>query len=185
MVANKETPEYGMIPYCEVDGIRTFSDSFIMELYDRMVEEGTVEVTLYSGNITTREEYLKAIKYGLNKLWIVLKDDELVGMIWLNNFADRSADIHACMFKDAWGRYTVGPSKYALNQLLNTPNAEGEYTLDTLVGKIPVENQHMVRFSKKVGMSVVGIIPMAMYNGKTGKSVDCVITYINRTAGME
>jgi len=48
-----------ILTYCETDGIKTFRDSFIMGLYDRMVKDGTAKTVFYAGHVTTRDHFFK------------------------------------------------------------------------------------------------------------------------------
>ncbi len=103
-----------IIPYTEVDGIKTFRDSDILDLYGRMVKDGTADTVFYEGTVSTREEFLASIKNRGTLLFILKVDDKIVGFTWLNRFENRTAHNHFVAFSEVWGKETVEIGKETL-----------------------------------------------------------------------
>ena len=90
-----------VIPYIEVNGIRTFKDSEICNLYLSMLARS--ENIFTDGTVRNCEEFLEMFKYGTNLLYVMLCDRKPAGFAFLNNFTPKTAYGHFCIFKEYWG----------------------------------------------------------------------------------
>jgi len=167
-------------PYAEYDGIRTFTDSAILGFYDRMVDEGTAEVVFSDGEINNRQQFLAAMKYGGNALYIVMLGDEAAGVVWLNRFKSKTCYVHFCAFTKFWGKGSVDMGRCAIKQVLDMRDNAANYCFDTLLGLIPCANVHAIKWLKKVGLREVGVIPNALWNQPLKKSEDGLLLYLTR-----
>ena len=167
------------IPYTEVDGIRNFPDSYLKCLFERMQTEKLIGKVFYDGNVQTAEDFLDMMKYGQNKLFMIFMGNELAGIVWLNNFQRRSANIHFCLFKNAWGKESVSIGKAILKEFLYMKDSQG-YVFDVLIGETPANNRLAVKWIHESGMTVVGEIPNATWDYTIEKSIPSVISYAVR-----
>lgn len=169
-----------IIPYVEYDGMRTYSDTFICEIYNLMEKEGTVQVVFSDGEINSASGFLSAMKYGTNALYFVELQNEIAGIIWLNRFKSKTCYVHFCAFQKYWGAGSVEIGRSAISQVLEMKNVDGDYALDTLLGLIPCNNIPAIKWLKKVGLQEIGVIPMALWNQNTEKSEDGLLLCLTR-----
>jgi len=91
-----------LIPYTEVDGIRTMSDSFLMELFMRTRDEGSDEYVFYDGPMDF-STFVALFKTPGNFLFLIRADGDVVGYVWLNGWKEYTATAHFCFFKSIRG----------------------------------------------------------------------------------
>jgi hypothetical protein len=177
--------EIKLLPYTAIDGIPTFTDSFIRGLYQRMAEEDLAEATFYDGTIRDAEGFLSAMKFGKNQFYVIAYKRETVGCVWLNNFQIRSAECHFCFFSNLSGRETIEVGQHIITEIVNMETVNGEPVFDVIVGITPTNNLAAIRFCRRLGFGIVGTMPHAVYDAKVGKSVEAQICYIERGYGKE
>lgn len=175
-----------LIQYCEIDGVYNFPDSWIKSLFSRIREERLLSKAFYEGDVQTSDEFLQAMKHGTNRLFIIYrdqpkdpKDREILGITWLNGFRKRSAYMHQCLFRNAWGKESPEIGKAILDQLLHLSDSRG-YVFDVLIGLTPANNRLAVTWLQKVGLNIIGEIPDAAWDNKLGKSIPALISYAQR-----
>jgi len=156
-----------IIPYTELDGIRSFRDSEIMSFYDRMVSDEIADLVFLEGTVKSREDFLRIMRYGNNLLYALYNGEELCGLTWLNRFEHRSARLHFCFFGNAWGKLSRDLAKYALRKLIALQDTEGNYLWDVFIGLIPSFNKQAINFALDCGGVLVGEIPNAIWNDIT------------------
>jgi len=150
----------------------------IMGLYKRTETEGTCETVFCDGSINSKEEFLFAMKYGENELYVVA-ENTIKGFVWLNRFESRLARIHFCFFKEAWGD-TVRLGKFINSTLINMKDKDGEFLLDMILGYLPTSNRKTLSFLKRIGGQVVGEIPFGVWNKYKQKSESAIVLYYTR-----
>ena len=167
-----------VIPYLEFDGIRTFRDSDIMELYTRMEKDGTAPTVFSDGAINNADEFLAIMKNGNNMLYVIFVDGERSGVIWLNRFEARFARCHWCLFSNQWGEHSVEIGRYTLQTIIRDKAPDGSYFQDMLMGIIPSSNKRAIEYCEKCGGTIQGEIPFAALS--EGKSVSGTVIYYTR-----
>lgn len=170
---------FSMMPYTEVDGIRTATDSDIKKLFTRTEKDGLVRVVFYEGSINSSCEFLAMAKSNTTLFYILIDGIETVGYTWLNRFENHTARIHFCFFKEYWGK-ADDFAKYVLDKLLSMTGKNGDILFDLLTGFIPEWNTHAIKFALKCGAHTHGVIPNAIYNDASGKSENAVFLYYLR-----
>jgi len=164
-----------IVPYVEVDGIRTFQDSTIIGLFERVVSDGIFDTIFYEGTVDSKEAFLTMMKGNGAILYLLLIEKEIIGFVWLNRFEGKTAHLHFCTFKNTWGTgKNVGIGRFTLRQLINMG------CFDLFVGWLPVWNTHAINFVKACGAKTAGIIPNAVFNSKSGKSEPAEFIYLTR-----
>jgi len=170
-----------LLPYTEINGIRTLRDSDIVALYEKIISDGMKDVVFSDGEIANAFDFLTAMKYGNNKLFVVLADEEWAGVLWLNRFKSKTAHAHFCGFSSFWGKNTVDIGKKAINEVLHMKNGDNnEYLFDTLLGLIPVANIVAIKWVKKIGFIEVGVIPNGLWNEPMKHSEDGMLLCLTR-----
>ena len=168
-----------LLPYTEVDGIRTVPDSDMKRLFERTVDDDLDKIVFYEGTIQTADEFLKAMKYGDILFYILMVDNKTVGYTWLNRFENHTARQHFCVFKEFWGQ-SVDLGKRVLSIFLDMKDKDENYIFDLLTGFVPAWNARAIQFSQKCGGKTHGIIPNAIWNQEQQKSEDAVFIYYTR-----
>lgn len=167
---------FTILPYTEVDGIRTAADSDIKKLFNRTNEDGLLPVVFYEGTIKTACDFLAMAKSKAAFFYILIDGTETVGYTWLNRFENHTARIHFCFFKEYWGK-AEDFAKYVLERFTNMTGKEGDILFDLLTGFVPEWNTHAIKFALRCGAHTHGVIPNAIYNKALGKSENAVFLY--------
>jgi len=169
-----------IIPYVEVNGMRTLTDDDIMDLYDRVVSENLYPIVFYEGTVASKESFLKIMKGNANNLYVLKLGNETTGFVWLNRFEGRTAHFHFCTFKNTWGTgKNTDIAKQTLSTLINMQGTYG-YCFDLFIGWLPVWNHHAIDFVKNCGAKSAGIIPNAIYNMESAESESAEFIYLTR-----
>jgi hypothetical protein len=170
----------GVMPYCEIDGVRNYPDTFIRGLYLQMTAEGTVETVFHDGRINSADDFLRAMKSSNNCLYLVCLEKKIVGIVWLNRIEATSAHVHFCGFKESWGEQSERIGRETMRMLLGIKSRNGKYLFDVLLGLIPAGNERAVNWLLDIGLQKVGVIPHGLFSIRTGKSIDGLILSLTR-----
>jgi hypothetical protein len=171
-----------LIPYTEVDGIRTYKDSDILDLYDRIIEDG-YEYMFSDGTIGSRDKFLHTMKYKDNQLYVLYIDRVIAGVMWLNDFNGKVAKMHWCVYNHVSTRQKLYLMRDAVDQVLNIKEKSGGYLFDLIIGTTPVSNELAARFVLAAGAKLAGEVPNLLWNETEGRSESGYITY--RYRGMD
>ena len=167
-----------ILPYCERDGIPTLRDSDLLHLYDRMDAEG-LAVKCYPDG---RDHWLAEMKTKRSSLYVVILNDLVFGMLWLNDFRARYAHAHFVVFKDFHGRENACNAQDALNKVLHGKDFDGRYVFDGFLAMIPTWNRLAVAYARRCGFRSVGVIPFGYYDKVKQQSVPVELLEIQRRA---
>ncbi len=170
---------FSILPYIELDGIRTVPDSKIKGLFDQTVTDCLQDIVFYEGTIKTAESFLAMAKSFGTFFYLLYDDKDVVGYTWLNRFENKTARQHYCVFKKFWGK-SIDIGKFTLESFLKQKDSEGDYIFDLLTGFIPAWNKKAINFSLKCGGKTYGEIPNAIYNAKMQRSEPAVFIYYIR-----
>lgn len=171
-----------VIPYVAKDGIPTFRDSEIANLYYRMKKEGTADRVFCDGTVTSAFQFLRLMQQPDIYLYLVfddIEDNRPVAFCWLSNRSQKSAQIHFCFFKTGWGR-SAKIAHGVLSQLVSLKDTEGEYWLNVIYGYTPEWNRLALRTVKCAGAEIAGTMPGRTWHEKEGRSYPAVISYFTR-----
>lgn len=172
-----------VMPYCEVDGIRTFKDSEVKSFFERIERDGLKEIVFMHGDIPTADAFLQEMKSGRSLLYVVYADELQAGLIWLNRFEGKTCRVHFTSFSESWEMDTVEIGRCAIRQIMYMQTGLGEYVFDVLLGLTPSRNVRAIRWLEKVGLKKVGKIPGCMWDDKAHESVDGTLMYLTRQEG--
>lgn len=168
-----------MIPYTEVDGVRTATDSRIKEMFERTVKDGLDKIVFYEATIRTADEFLQAMKFGDVLFYFLAVDGRTVGYTWLNRFENHTARQHFCVFKEHWGR-SLDLGRFVLDKLIHLKDRDGNFLFDLLTGFVPAWNKRAVDFSLKCGGKTHGAVPNAIWNNEKKCSEDAIFIFYTR-----
>ncbi len=168
-----------LIPYIEVDGIKSFKDSEVMGFYDRMVEEGTAETTFSDGSVRSRGEFLSMAKNC--GFFAVSCKSEVVGFVWITDVYMRRAQVHFCFFRTSkdWGKDGVEIGKRTASVLINLKDKNG-YIFDVLLGVTPIDNLPAVMWLHRIGLKKLCEIPNGVFSAKEKRSIPAVLWSLTR-----
>lgn len=172
-----------LLPYAEIDGISTMTNSFVMGLYDRMKEDGTADIVFYDGSVRDADGFLRKMRYENIALYAVYADQKLAGVVWLNGFEGRVARCHWCVFSPYWAKGSVEIGKASLRKILAIKERGGAYLYDMLLGILPSSNERAVRYCLKCGGRKAGVVPNLVC--MNGKSAEGTIIYYTREVSHE
>lgn len=163
----------GIHPYYEEDGVRTFKDSYILEMFDRVVKEGNLPTLFPDNSIQNKYEFLDFFKSGKATLYVITKHGEECAFIYLTDVHNKRANIHVCTYKKFY-RDTVDVAEHVTKSLLNL-KVHGEYQLNVLIGIISASNTLARKWIMKVGYKEQGVIPDYFWDAFKRESTDGVM----------
>ncbi|WP_319759571.1 hypothetical protein [Maridesulfovibrio sp.] len=174
---------FEMIPYVERNGVRTFSDNYMKDLYERCVDEGHAETVFYEGTVRTADDFVTALKKSI--CWVVAKDDVALAVVWLTRHEGRFARFHFIIFEDCLRKEIRKLGRFALNSILHMTTRSGEFCYDLLLGYIPVRNKGAINYVLKSGAHFVGEIPNGAWIAREGTSEPVMVVSVTRESLYE
>ena len=174
-----------LLPYMKSDGIPTLKDSEIM-----------AETIFFDGQLNSREEWLDSITTGRNALYVALLKTlepgpfgrskvEPAAICWLNNANGKAIEMHWCVFSKFWSNGSADIMRFAADKLINMKSDDEEYVFDVLIGLVPVTNQRAISLSRKAGGIAEYVVPNALYDYRSSKSVDAMLVHYTRSKWEE
>lgn len=173
--------QLALIPYAELDGVRTMTDSFVMSLWDEMDRLGLAgRAVFFDGSVQDAWEFLREMKSPEVSMYVLRVGNDIGGVIWLNCQTMRTAHFHFCGFPAAWKTGALHGGLFALQTLLGQTGRSGEYLLDTLFGLLPTTNTLALRMMRRAGFVDLGPVPNGVYLHREGRSVPAIMSYCDR-----
>jgi len=170
--------ELSLYPYIVNDGIPTLKDSQLLRIFQKMEEDGTLDTVFYESKITF-PTFLAMFKNPDNALWVITDAGIPVGIVWLNNMRERSAQIHFCLFKEVWGEKSVEVGKWVVKELIHLKDRDGYFLFDVITGLTPTTIK-AAKWIFLTGMKKVGEVPNACWIDDQTTSVPGVVSYVTR-----
>jgi hypothetical protein len=176
--AKKKNNGFTIVPYVFNDGMPTILDSFILNVWDRIEQDGLHRRIFFDGVVQCREDFLQFVKENPSRVFFCFHEGLFLGVSWLTDVGfEPRAKIHHCVLKWAWGRLSLGAGLLVLDFIDSLMDSAGEPVFRVLVGETPVENRLACRFAKLLGFKEVGVIPQYLYNARECRCMDALITY--------
>lgn len=151
-----------LLPYCEVDGIRTFKDSEIGYLFALIQKEDKIESLFSDGSVQSELDLISLFKRDNRKLWIVSYKDKIKGLVWLSDFCQATACVHFVSFDTDISLLKI--AQQSIRQLIYMKDINNQYIFSVLTGVISEKNTKAIKFTEKMGLSFIGKIPNALYD---------------------
>lgn len=184
-----------LLPYVEIDGAWTFTDSFIKGVYTKMEFDGDIQHAFLDGGVTSADDLVKRFKQDDIKVFIVPEGNEVKAVVWLSDFRQATAYAHFWVAREHRGPGSVAIAMTFLDEMLHIKNPDGEYALDVIFAYVSEENKGVVKLlhgmfemSKAPGSTLAGkildTIPNAMIDVYKGRKVNAVLGYAVRKEDM-
>lgn len=179
--ASRPAVKTKLMPYRVIEGVPTFKDSHLVQLFEKAKAERLLPLVMYnmSENMTAAT-FVNFYKGSGRRLWLVFHEGKLAGWVWLDDFSNRTARSHFCLFR--WvseARLTEEVGRDMFRQLFNF-RFRGGTMLQVIRGEMPAFNKPALWFLQKLGWKVVGEIPNAAYRASTGKFYPMAYLYATK-----
>ena len=149
-------------------------DETLIQIYDRLVAEGTLKTVFYDGSVQTVEDFMSHFSSGPSLLYFIIDSyKRTVGIGWLNSFDQRTAQGHFVFFRGTFNKETLECGKESIKELL-------ELGFDTLTGIVPVTNKLGNKIAEGMSMVKLGTIPNHCHLYYEDRMVGGNIYYINK-----
>lgn len=158
--------------YGEIDGVRNFTDSFIMSIWDRIETEKKAEYVNRTSENWGREDFLRSVKSDKLHLWIIFYDKKLFAIVWVQNIKGKRAEMHFCTF-NGFPRNIVEYGREVQDFLMNF------YEFEVVYGFTPADNKLALKYLDKLGWVRLGVLPRGSYSCKAG-NMDSILMYRSR-----
>ncbi len=170
-----------LMPYTIRDGVPTFRDSELANIYLRVIGEGWGEAMFDDGYINSPKEFVDYFTSNEVMFWGVHHEEELIGFCYVNRIEKTYAHLHFGFFKKWWGRYPeiMAAGRKALEMLL-VKEYNGKPLFELLIGMYPSWNEHLLSYVRRQGAHTVTKVPHLIWSEAQGKSVEGTIVSITR-----
>ena len=169
-----------IIPYVKDPETRQWSlpETLMAGFFLRM-QELKLSGTVFIGNsVINHLQWLMFVQHPSNVVNIIGNENEIEGVTWLNAFGYNYAFGHFCFFPGTWGKNSVDLGKQVLSYWVNDLNS-GDWGLDVIMGQVPAGNVRAVEFTKKLGMTSMGVVP-GIKHTKSGEAEGSYFCYTTR-----
>lgn len=175
-------PDIEVAPYCEVDGIRTFTDTFIAGIYARMIDDGVADLVFYDGSVRSPKAFVDLLKGSVS--YVIFLHELPAGVAWINRLQSRWGQFNFCCFSHVWGRDSVAVGRYAVKTLIHQQDNQGTYIWDAFLGIMPVCNTYACGYVLKCGGKKIGVLPNGCWFADEKISKDALlVSYTREDAG--
>jgi len=174
--------KFVIIPYVEVNGSYSLTDGVLREIWQKIVEQGLMQVVFYRGQITSEDDFIKLAKASHNVIhFIFTKDEGQIALVaWLNDIHETFATAHFLIFQEMWGKQSRNLGKLSLQYWFDFKKNDGSPLLDVIIGKTPHTYEIVINYLKKLGMTVLGVVPYVDYDIYKDEKIGHAISFITR-----
>jgi len=163
-----------VIGYVEINGVRTFSDDAMLAAFETLEKDRILDVVFSDDPVTSFDQFLAIMKNPANTVSVILLDHEIVGLAWLNQAHKNHAFVHYALFREVWGRYTMPIAEACLDYWFSFTDESGNKLIEVLLGQTPEWNRRAINYTKRLGWTVLGTVPL-IANGS-----GLIISYLTR-----
>ena len=158
---------FEIVPYLYINGEWSLSDETMAHLWLLANEQGLIEKTFVSEQLTTLGQWFSIIQNRNNLISVVSETEENkpAAICWLNDFGRNHASGHFFMFREYWGKATIQIGKRVLKYWFEFER-DGKPLLDIIIGRVPQSNQIAIKYVKKFGFWTCGVIPGIIYDAQ-------------------
>ena len=153
----------------------------LSNIWEKLIEDGIVKSLFYGGTVKSFPDFFDFMNRRGTLAYVLLKNKDLHGFFWLNNFVGKTAQIHCTGFKKSIGtrRNAHIFARKCISYALCLNDDDG-FLIDTVLGYTPISNTLSVKFNERAGMIKIGQIPSYCNMAYEGTVVDAVLTYATR-----
>ena len=170
-----------LMPYTTRDGIPTFRNSELANIYARVFKEGWGLTMFDDGWCNKAQDWVEHITSPVVMFWGVYHEQELMGFFYINRIEKTYGHLHFGFFKAWWGKYPeiMAAGKKALSLLL-VQEYNGKPLFELLLGMYPAWNKHLLAYIKRHGAKVGEEIPHLIWSASKGESLPGRIAAITK-----
>ena len=168
-----------IIPYVHMDNEYSISDSTMVGVFEKMKASNLVKVVFSGGEVQSSEQFLRFSKNPRNVIHLMIEDNIVVQIAWLNKWGHNHAFVHTCMFPEIWGKRTLEAGMMALKYMFGFEK-EGQPILDVILSKTSAKNRLINKYLDNIGFHHLGIVPGISKDFYNGANQDAVFKYIKR-----
>ena len=172
--------EYKIIPYIEVNGMRTLSDGTVKAIWEQMRQENIVKRMFYDGSVCDEMKFLAWMKSPHKIIHTMWDEGEIAALCLLTGYNGHSAIGHYCIFKKFLREKANEIAKQAIEYWFSWKTKNGEPALHSIVGFTPDNNRLAIKMLPRMGFTIVGTIPDLAWNAYKKKRVGITISYRRR-----
>lgn len=165
------------------DGHQRISDEVLHDVWRRIVEEGKVEATFYSGGVNTPAEFLTFLRqrHVMASLAFEHGPDRPRALGWLTHAGEASAFAHFCVL----GGFRRSVGEAMLSHWRGLGDATGEPLVDVLLGITPEIHAPALRVARIMGFTTIGTIPRYCRCSYAGVRCGGVLGFLDLGLGRE
>lgn len=148
-----------LVPYVELDGTRTLTNSQVMAGFHGLQSDGTLDTVFPGGEILEPDDFLHFAKHGGWAMTFIYAEDRLAGFAWLSHQQRGWALGNFALLKTVWGARAIEIGEMVLNLWFHMEHG-GEMLWQTIGGVTPSANRRAIAFIRRLGFTLVGEIPV-------------------------
>jgi len=157
--------------YEKNDGIPNFGNSFLVNLFDRMVDEGIDKIVFRDRLDMSADRWVWLFVSGYARLFLACHHSRVDAIAWLTKIEHKSCHIHFCIYDSARGKNSFELGKAVCRDIFNSG-------INCITAFVPVDNEKMLHYSEKVGFKNIGIFPDYYYIAKQKITIDAHAIYL-------
>lgn len=148
-----------LVPYVELEGRRTLTDSQVIAGFDGLVSDGLVETVFPSGEITEPDDFLTFARSPGVLMTFIYAREQLAGFSWLSHLQRNWALGNFALYRSVWGPKSTEIGKTMLNLWFHMEH-QGRLCWQTIGGITPSENRRAIAYIRRLGFTIIGEIPV-------------------------
>lgn len=149
---------FNIIPYVHHDEKWSVPDIVWAHIWQKIEDQGLHTITWRDGELSSAWDFFRFLVLGKSLVFIVMEEDKIIGMCWLNSFHKEIACGHFIFFREVWGKKTIEAGRAVLDYWF-AMEKDGRKLFKVIVGRTPADNKLAVSFIKRIGFEVLGEIP--------------------------
>lgn len=169
-----------IIPYIKENDSWVVPDSYLLKMWNMMVEDKTHEMVFYRGKVKNGKQFIDWLKNPGNVVMIMVDESSGAPLLisWVNNIKDRTAFAHFNTFSSTWGGQSIELLRLGIRYWFSL-NTGGIPLFDLLIGLVPEFNHHALSAIGKVGLTTLGMVPN-FFSTPDGKRHGVYFNYVER-----
>lgn len=156
--------------YRKIDGVRTFPDSYIAWVYQRLLNDGSIESIFYDGSVRNAQDFIRVLKRSVTI--IAFQNADPIALSWVNDFHHKWGQLHFAFMSTMWGRHDEQEqvANLILREFLYRKCLNGQFCFDALLGVVPVRNRKAWAFVERTQPKIIGVMPYGVWVAESGQS---------------
>lgn len=172
--------KYELRPYVQIEGAYSITDTGLKYIFAEMEKHDLVKKVFCSGTVQAVKQWIQYLKLPRNVVHTIWTDQkEIATIAWVNDFGKNFAFAHFCMFPCVWGKDTLTMGRMSLDYWFGFKK-DDQPVLEIILAQHPETLRDVTLFIRRLGMTVVGVIPKLSFDYYNNRSVGTIISYIER-----